>query len=472
MIGSVRQFLAATGGRLLSGFPGQPVGRLSIDSRTLRAGDVFFALRGPRFDGHDYSRAAADRGASLLVLQAFDARADFRAGHTPDIVLVEDTLKALQDWGRFVRRRSQATVIGVTGSNGKTTTKEMLAAILRRVGKTLATRGNLNNHIGLPLMLAELEPDHRFAVIEMGTSKKGDMAPLVDMASPQVGLITNVGKDHLEFLETTHGVLAENRLLFDRLPADGTAILNLDDPLLKPLAKPLAGRRLITYGKDPEALVRAEDIVGGPPPLRFTLVLGPERYPATLQAAGTVQTLNAMAASAAAHALGVGAADILAGLASFEAAAMRWQVSQGPDGSLLVNDAYNANPSSMRVSIAGFCETYPARRRWAVLGDMRELGPLTRQEHEELGLWLAGQPLERIFLYGRDMRFVERALCSAGAQARVERFRKKRHLAEVLRRSLPEARPAVLFKASRGMRLEQVIAPLLSPSRDTAPAGR
>ncbi|MFA5975576.1 MAG: UDP-N-acetylmuramoyl-tripeptide--D-alanyl-D-alanine ligase [Elusimicrobiota bacterium] len=464
---TLRQFLSATSGSLISGTPDQPVGPVSIDSRTLRSGQTFIALQGPHFDGHDYLRTAADRGASLLVIQTLDARADFRPMHIPDLIQVPDTLKALQQWGRFVRQQTPATVIGVTGSNGKTTTKEMLAAILRRSGKTLATRGNLNNHIGLPLMLTELEPDHRFAVIEMGTSRKGDMAVLVEAALPRVGLITNVGKDHLAFLGSPEGVLAENRLLYDRLPADGIRIVNLDDPLLKPLATQLPGR-VITYGKDLNAQVRAEAVVPGTP-LRLTLVLEGEPYPVTLQTSATIQVLNALAAAATAHALGIPPADILTGLASFKAAAMRLQVHEQPNGSLLVNDAYNANPSSMRASIASFCETYSDRKRWVVLGDMRELGVLARQEHEELGHWLALQPLERVWLYGRDTRFIESALRSAGTRMAVDRFRKKRYLIEALQRSLEHERPAVLFKASRSMQLEKVIEPLLSDSVKPSP---
>ena len=183
---SIRQFLKVTGGSLLTGHPDEWIDRLSIDSRTLRAGDTFFALQGPRFDGHDYLKNAAVAGAGTVVIQTLDSRAQFDPSRFPSVVQVKDTLKALQDLARWVRSQSSAIVIGVTGSNGKTTTKEMIASILRGAGKTLATRGNLNNHIGLALTLCELESDHQFAVIEMGTSKPGDMELLMDITRPSL----------------------------------------------------------------------------------------------------------------------------------------------------------------------------------------------------------------------------------------------------------------------------------------------
>lgn len=455
----VRDVLTATRGQLLAGSPARAVNGVSINSRTIGPHDCFFALKGPRFDAHNFLRQAADRGAGLLVVQSVDARLNLESHHLPSVIRVEDTLKALQDLARWIRGRSRATVIGVTGSNGKTTTKDMLYAILRRAGKTLVTKGNLNNHIGLPLTLCDLEEDHRFAVIEMGTSKKGDMELLVDIARPQVGLITNVGKDHLEFLGTPEGVLVENRPLYDRLPADGIAILNLEDPLLAPLADSLKVRK-VTYGRNPEAQVRATDIVPWPLPLRFTLTLDGRRQDCALFVPGLLQVLNAMAAAAAAHAVGVDAMTIAAGLANFSPTAMRMQVLDGIEGSTLVNDAYNANPSSVRASIEGFCESFSNRPRWIVLGDMRELGTLARVEHEELGRWLADKPLDRIFLYGRDTRFILAGLQSAGAKTPVLRFRKKRDLTAAIQSSMAGAKPVILFKASRSLKLEQAIQPL------------
>ena len=226
----IRHILQDAHGSLVSGFPTDVVEKISIDTRSLKAGDVFFALKGPRFDGHQFLETASRRGAKALVVERVDADFPVDSFSSADVILVPDTLKALQDTARGARARAKDTVvIGITGSNGKTTTKEMLASILRRVGKTLSTRGNLNNHIGLPLMLTELEADHRFAVIEMGTSQKGDMTLLADLSQPQIGLITKVGKDHLEFLGTPEGVLEEKYRRQERFFGRWTRTVTLPD---------------------------------------------------------------------------------------------------------------------------------------------------------------------------------------------------------------------------------------------------
>ncbi len=460
---SVREILRATGGQLISGFPTSLCEGISIDTRTIKKGDVFFAIQGPRFDGHEFIALAAEKGAQAVVIHRLDSTLKLDLGHDVDIIQVPETLKALQDTGRFIRHENKRTrVIGITGSNGKTTTKEMLACILRRAGKTLATRGNLNNQIGLPLMLSELEQDHRFAIFELGTSHAGDMKELLDMAHPHVGLLTNVGKDHLEYLGTPEGVLRENRGLFDELPKDGAAIINLEDPLLKSLAKEMPCKT-VTYGRVPEAMVSAEEIVPFPIPLRFTLVLSGEKRKVNLQTVGDMQVLNAMAAAATALALGISADDIVEGLQSFKPIKMRMEVHERADKVVLVNDAYNANPSSMRVSIESFCRSYPDRPRWLVLGDMRELGKISREEHDDLGRWIAEQAVEKVFLYGRDTRFILKGMTTHGFQGVVERYHKKRYLIEALGRSFSgDSKPAVLFKASRSLQLEQVSHALLS----------
>jgi len=460
---TVRDILKATRGELMSGYPTSLCESVSIDTRSLRPGDVFFALRGPRFDGHTFLNAAVQKRAQAIVIERLDPEVRLGDAGAPDLIRVSDALAALQDLARAARFRARKTTfIGLTGSNGKTTTKEMLASILRRAGKTLATRGNLNNHIGLPLMLTELELDHRYALLEMGTSKKGDMDLLVDLVRPQVALITNVGKDHLEFLGTPEGVLEVNRKLFDTLPQEGIAVINLEDPLLKDFAGRLACRT-VTYGRLAEAHVRAIDIVASPAPLRFTLAIGKDKYPVSLKVLGELQVLNAMAAAATAYALGIASTEIVAGLESFKPAAMRMEVHTRPDGVIVVNDAYNANPSSMHASIESFCRSYPHTPRWLVLGDMRELGSIARQEHEDLGGWIVTQSVDRIFLYGRDTRYVQAGLARQKFAGTVERYQKKRYLIDAVARSLQtDRKPAILLKASRRLQLEQVSHALLS----------
>lgn len=455
-----RDIVKACDGRLVSGFPSTSGERICTDTRNLRAGDVFFALRGPHFDAHDFLPTAAARGAKMVVVDRLDERLRFGPTGRPDVILVPDTLKALQHTARFIRSQSSAMVIGVTGSNGKTTTKEMIASILRRSGKTLSTRGNLNNHIGLPLTICELEEDHRFAVIEMGTSQPGDMEVLIDVSRPQVGLITNVGKDHLEFFDSPEGVLNVNRQLFDALPSTGTAIINLDDPLLAGLSGRLKCR-VVTYGKDPKAHIRIEGVESTATSVTFTLFLESKSFVVTLPTSGAVQATNAMSAAAVAWSLNMSPEDIVAGLAAFKPAPMRLEACPGPNGVTLINDAYNANPSSVRASVESFCQSYKGRSRWVVLGDMRELGTHAKSEHEQLGQWLATMPIDRIFLYGRDTRFTLSGYLSEGKAESIERYRKKRYLIDALLKSFEKNAPAVLFKASRSMRLEDVVSALL-----------
>ncbi len=451
------ELVRATEGRLILGSPHTPCHRVSIDSRTLQAGDTFFAISGPKFDGHKFLKAAAQKRASALVVERLDAQLELDSERNLPILHVKDTLTALQDVARLARTKATQTIfIGLTGSNGKTTTKEMLAKILARMGKTLATRGNLNNQIGLPLMLTESEPDHRYVLLEMGTSKPGDMDLLADLAKSKVALITNVGKDHLEFFKTTEGVLNENKKLFDALPKEGTAIINLDDPLLKACAASLPCH-VVTYGMGEDAQVGAKDIVANTWPIKFTLRIGKNLYPVLLPATGAIQVHNALAAAATAHALGIMPKEIVEGLASFKAVPMRMEVRMTPSKTVLVDDAYNANPSSMRASIESFCQSYADRPRWLVLSDMRELGPGAREEHRDLGQWISQFPVERIYLYGRDARFIEEGAKSGSFKGQIERHRKKAKLTDALRQAL-EKQPntAILFKASRRMKLEEV----------------
>lgn len=460
---TARELIQANHANFLLGNPHATFEGISIDTRTVRKGDLFFAIPGPHHDGHDHLEEAVRKGATGLVVQTLDQRVVFEREHVPALFQVPQCVTAIQQWARFVRSRSRAVVVGVTGSNGKTTTKEMIAAILRRVGTTLATRGNLNNHLGLPLTVSLLTPEHRFAVLEMGASRSGDIALLADIARPHIGLITNIGKAHLQGLRSPDGVLLEKRALFDSLPVDGVAVINQDDPLLAGTAASLSCRKVF-FGLSPLADVRGDAIIEEESGVRFTLMVRGQRTPVRLPVPGRFHVLDALAAAAVAHAAGILINDIALGLTAFQPVAMRMQAQSHPSGALLINDAYNANPTSVRTTVQSFCQGYASRTRWFVLGDMRELGPEARSEHFQLGVWLSGQPIDRIFLYGRDTRFVWEGLQSKPSPARrVERFRKKRRLLDELQRSLAE-KPVILFKGSRAMKLEQITNALL-PSR-------
>jgi UDP-N-acetylmuramoyl-tripeptide--D-alanyl-D-alanine ligase len=452
---TLQDFAQAAGGRLTQGSASAIATGVSIDTRTLKSGELFFALKGPRFDAHDLLEKAIDAGALALVIHRRPE--GWQPPASIALIEVPETLAALQRAARLYRESLSATLIGITGSNGKTTTKEMLAAILSRSGKTLATAGNYNNHIGLPLTLLRLDSDHKYGVIEMGTSMPGDMDLLADLTRPQAALITNVGQDHLEFFGTPEGVLKENWKLYDRLSPAGLAVLNSDDPWLSRKASALHGR-IIRYSSRQAADVYAKDIQPWPWPIRFTLVIAGREIAATLPVIGTLQVLNAVAAAAAAHGLGISAEQIVAGLAEFKPAAMRMQVSTHPSEAVFVNDAYNANPSSVKLAVESFCASFPKSKRWVVLGDMRELGDSARDAHRSLGVLLTTLPIDKVFLYGRDSRFIEEGVKK---KLHVERYRKKRYLLQALAKDLKTEKPAILFKASRRLRLETLIQELM-----------
>jgi UDP-N-acetylmuramoyl-tripeptide--D-alanyl-D-alanine ligase len=458
MTSTALEFARATGARFLLGSPLAAFDGVSIDTRTLQAGNLFFAIPGPRHDGHDHLTTALDKSAAGLVLQRLDAGWNFDRRNPPLVFQAADSSQALQRWAAFLRKRSTATVIGITGTNGKTSTKEMISAILTRVGPTLSTQGNLNNQLGLPLTLARLTAEQRFMVLELGISRPGDMQLLAGIAAPQIGVITNIGKAHLQGLRTAEGVRDEKRILLDRLPVDGTAVINQDDPLLAGFASSLQAKKVF-FGLSALADVRAEsieDLDGG---VRFVLNIRGKRETIRMQIPGRFQVFNALAAAAAAHAAGASLSEIVAGLAAFRPVAMRMQSLPHPSGALLINDAYNANPNSVRAAVSSFCQSYRQRPRWLVLGDMRELGAGAAQEHRDLGVWLTSQPLERVYLYGRDTRFVLEGLAKRPASMQVSRFRKKRQLLAELQTEIVR-QPVILFKGSRSMKLEQLINPL------------
>jgi UDP-N-acetylmuramoyl-tripeptide--D-alanyl-D-alanine ligase len=451
---ALRDFVQTAKGRLISGDAGRTFEKVSIDTRTLEPGDLFFAIQGPKFDGHDFLGEAVKRGASGLVIENNDRLSLLQGGVLPDVIQVPHAIAALQDLARWIRSRSKARVIGITGSNGKTTTKDMLASILAVSGRTLATRGNLNNYLGVPLTLCRLEGDHRFVVVEMGASQEGDIGLLAEIAKPEVGVITNIGKAHLQGFGSAEGILRVKKALFDALPEDGTAVINLDDPLLSPLRK-LSGCRVLTFGTNGTADVSCVRVLSEMP-LRFVLRLRGGESEVRVPLCGLFQVQNALAAAAAAIGLNIDTAGIVAGLESFTPTAMRMQVLEHKSGAVIVNDAYNANPSSVRASVESFCRSFSGKPLWLVLGDMLELGDFSRQEHEELGFWLAALPFERIFLYGRETKYLCAAAKTKNHALQIEHYGEKETLQTDLLQAL-SSRPAILFKGSRGMKMEDII---------------
>ena len=419
-----------------------------IDSRAVRAGDLFLALPGERADGHDFVEAAARAGAAGAVVSR-------RVDAPLPQVLVADVATALTQAGAAWRAAYTGTVLGVAGSNGKTTTKEMLAAILAQRGACLATRGNLNNHLGVPLTLLRLAARFRDAVIEVGANRAGEVAELVALARPAVGLITNAGAEHLEGFGSLEGVARAEGEMVAGLAADGVAVINADDEFA-PLWHGMTRARVVDFGFAPGAAVRATDVrleaTAQGFATRFTLHSTAGSVPVALALAGRHNVSNALAAAAAALAAGATLQQVAAGLRTVQAVAGRMQFKPLAGGAWLIDDSYNANPSSARAALEVLAQL--PGRRWLVLGDMAELGELTAQSHRDTGALARSLGVERLYTFGALA-----ALAADSFGAGAQRYDDIDALAQAVGSEL-HGEVRLLVKGSRVNRLERLVAAL------------
>ena len=441
----------AIGGRLVG--PDRSYASVSTDTRTLDAGALFVALRGPNFDGADFVEAAAAAGAVGAIVE-------HRTPSALPQILVDDALRALQQLAKAWRDGFGIPIVAVAGSNGKTTTKEMIAAILARRGPCLATRGNFNNHIGVPLTLLRLESEHQAAVVEIGANRIGDVAALMAIVRPTVGLVTNAGAEHLEGFGDLDGVARGEGEAIACLEPDATAVINADDNYAA-YWRGLAGtRRVLRFALDAGAEFRARDpvlrIEDGEFATRFDLECPLGREPMLVHAGGTHNVRNAAAAAAAAYAAGASIDAIGAGLADFRPVAGRLQLKPGARGSWIIDDSYNANPSSVRAGI-DVLGTLPGAK-WLVLGDMAELGPGGPDRHAEIGAYARAGGVERLFGVGT---LSARAVDAFGAGG--EWFEDVDALVRRLRAQIGPT-VTVLIKGSRVNRLERVVAAIAAAS--------
>jgi len=438
-------------------------GAVSTDTRTISAGDLFVALRGPNHDGHQFLDAAARAGAAGAMVSQ-PTLSPTREASIPTIV-VDDTLAGLATLAHAWRSQFRIPVVGVGGSNGKTTVKEMIASILSREGPCLSTRGNLNNHIGVPLTLLRLARSHRTAVIEMGANHVGEVAALCAIARPAVGLITNAGAEHLEGFGSLEGVARGEGEMVATLPADGTAVINADDQFSSLWQSTASARRVLTFGMRAEADFRATDLSHAIGPggfsLRFQLQMAPQggqggrTVSVGLNLAGRHNVLNALAAAAAAHAAGASIDSIVHGLAAVRPVAGRLQLKQSRHGAWLVDDSYNANPGSMQAAFEVLRDL--EGERWVVMGDMAELGEYGSQSHEEAGEQARSCGITRLFAIGELSALAVKSF-GPGAEwfenvdALITRLD-----AELRAATTPLTLLTLLIKGSRMNRLERVV---------------
>ena len=422
---------------------------VSSDTRTIEDGALFVALRGERFDGHEYIAVARARGAVAAMV---DRRAPSAGGDSPlPLLFVDDTRLGLGRLAAYWRRKFKLPLIAVSGSNGKTTVKQMIASILAEhagPGRFYATPGNLNNDIGLPLTLLGLRAEHSCAVVELGMNHAGETAYLAGIAQPTVALVNNAQREHQEFMHSVADVAHEHGAVFAALPADGVAVINADDTFAEYWRGACAPRRVLDFGLERPAAV------GGRFELRdfgSEIVLrAPEgEAPISLRAAGVHNVRNALAAAAAAAAAGVGLAAIARGLAGFEPMQGRLQKRSGKCGTIVLDDTYNANPDSVIAAIEVLARA--ANTKFLVLGDMGEVGAHGAAFHAEIGRYARAARIDRLFVLGE--------LCAHAVNAFGEGAQHYRDISALLAALEPclAAGTTVLVKGSRFMRMERVV---------------
>jgi len=440
----IGEFVAAQG----SFAKGTMVQAYSIDSRTIGPGGLFFAVKGERLDGHDFVEGALQNGAIAAVVRKDQLQ---RYTDQSKLLAVDDTLVALQTLATAVRKLWGKPLIGITGSAGKTTTKEAIAHVLATKFRVLKSEGNFNNHFGLPLMLLKLEPEHDVAVIEMGMSAAGEIRALAKIAQPEIGVVTNVAPVHLEFFDSLAGIARAKYELVESLPSSGTAILNSDDEYVSQFGRGFKGKTIM-YGTQPTADVAADNIESsGADGSEFDVVVSGVREHAHLPLVGEHNVLNALAAVAVGLTRGLTLQECIAALASLKPADKRGQVVQ-LGNITVVNDCYNSNPKALHAMIDALA-AMKATRRIVVAGEMLELGPAGEQMHREAGEHAAEKKIDVLI----GVRGLAQAMIDgAGDRMRAEFVTTPEEAGEWLARETRDG-DVVLLKASRGVKLEKAL---------------
>lgn len=446
---SLTEVVKATGGQVINTGNLKLFRGISTDTRNIQAGNLFVALVGERFDGNEFAAQAVAKGAGgVLVSKAVQVPSEIT------VIQVPDTLAALQALARFHRNRYNIPVVAVTGSNGKTTTKDMLAAVLSSRFNVLKTEANFNNEIGLPLTLLKLEASHEVAVVEMGMRARGEIRELTEIAKPTVGVVTNVGETHVEILGTVENIADAKAELVEAIGHDDVVILNADNPYVRGMRNKAQGR-VVFFGLGAEAFVRAENIVTGENGEMKTIfdcasVRG--SFPVTLQTVGIHNVYNALAAIAVGWELGLKPGELQCGIASFVPGAMRFEIKKFGEYTV-INDVYNASPLSMTAALTTLGNISQGRKI-AVLGDMLELGDAGIEAHRKVGSQAALQGVDSIITVGKLAEHIATAANEQGVKT--QSFTEHKPAIEALR-MLIKPGDYILLKGSRGMKMETML---------------
>jgi UDP-N-acetylmuramoyl-tripeptide--D-alanyl-D-alanine ligase len=455
---SIEEVLKATRGKLLQGEGNTFFQGISTDSRTVTEGELFIALKGSRFDGHHYVLEALEKKAGGVVIEE-DKVGDIRWNgyRAKAVIAVKDTLFALGNIALDWRRKYRTPLVALTGSNGKTTTKEMIAACLETTFPILKTKGNLNNLIGLPLTLLTLTEKERVVVLEMGMNVPGEIRRLTEIAEPDVGLITNIQKVHLEGMESLERLKEEKGELFRKMRRDGTILVNQDDPRVVDLASDYPGQK-ITFGIEHPAEVMAKEIrLGGAEGTFFTLILEGEAMEIHLRLLGRHFIPNALSAIAVACLFGVEVKQVKEALENFKSIPMRMEIVPLKGGKTLINDAYNANPHSMELALETLVEAKGEGRAIAVLGDMLELGNFTEEAHEQLGEKVSELSIDFLLALGEEAPIVvESAIRHGFPLERVRVVESHSEAISILKQMIQNG-DWILVKGSRRMAMEKIV---------------
>ncbi|MGI9534928.1 MAG: UDP-N-acetylmuramoyl-tripeptide--D-alanyl-D-alanine ligase [Thermodesulfobacteriota bacterium] len=426
---------------------------ISIDSRRIMPGDLYIAIKGENFDGHDFINEAFEKGANGVILEYIPA--DLNLNREKTVIKVSSTVEALGNIANAWRNRfEKLKVVCITGSNGKTTTKEITASILSVKKKVLKNSGNFNNHVGLPLTLLKLDDNFDICVAEIGMNDFGEIRYLTDIAEPDVGVITNIGRAHLEKLQTLEGVAKAKGELVEKFGKNNCFIVNMDDPYISDIASDLDCKKVCYSLENKGFDIYAENLKNnGLESISFTLVINNETVNTRIRGIGTHNVMNALCASGIAYSLGYSRDEIREGIERYSPIYMRLEIIETPQGFKIINDSYNANPDSMSNALKELSKLKNDNNLIAVLGDMLELGSSSSDEHRKIGEYIKNLNIDFVITYGNDSKYINKEV-----EGNIDNIHVETHQ-EAAKYLIEKAKDKdfVLLKGSRGMKMENTI---------------